>query len=322
VSTNSLSSYSYNGADAPTPGGGIVFNLGSRDISVELLYITPDMANRFLELNKHNRKLSQTKVDQVARDIRAGRFKFNGVPIIIDDRPEIVDGQHRLHGVAKAGIAVPMLVVGGVATDVTDTIDTLGKPRSVSDILNMRYQHDDLKNRSYIDGAATLLLIGNGRSSPSKPEVAAFADSIIDQLSEWAAFGKSVQSASQKIVVQRHLTRSAMSASAVGSLCITMISGGASRELLQDFFMRVATGNVADSDVTNIIPLLRRRQSSGMLLGGNGGRSQVAGLLTEFATYITAYNRWVAGEPQQQIKGYSNAVREFSALPAVSRIGA
>jgi len=322
MSITSICSYD-NTEEGSPPGGPSIFSVGPRTITVELLDITPDLAKQLLELNKHNRALAPNKVDQIAGDIRTGRFKFNGMPIIIDERPEVVDGQHRLHGIAKAGITVPMLVVSGVATDVTDTIDTLGKPRSVSDILNMKYQHSDLKNRSYIDGIASIMMIGTtGRSSPSKPELAAYADSIIDELSEWAAFGKSVQSSSQNVVVQRHQTRSAMSASAVGALCIYMVGDGANPDALRDFFMRVATGNVSDSDVTNIIPLLRRRQISGMLLGGNGGRSQIAGLLTEFATYITAYNRWVSGEPQKSIKGYANAVREFAALPAVSRIGA
>lgn len=299
-----------------------LFLVGGRTICVGVVDITPALAEELLKLNQHNRNLTPTKVDQIASDISAGQFKFNALPIIIDERPEIVDGQHRLHGIVKAGITVPMLVVSGVATDVTDTIDTLTKPRSVSDILKMTYQHESLKNRSYVDGIATILLIGlTSRSSHSKREIAKYADTIIEDISEWASFGKSVQAASQKIVVQRGVVRSSMSASSVGALCYHMISSGASNNLVRDFFKRIAEGKIADSDCTNIIPLLRRRQSSGILLSPVGGRSQISGVFTEFATYITAYNRWVAGESQQRIQGNSSLIRGLSALPAVSRIG-
>lgn len=319
MTTSSISSRFIN---ANTIEGPLVLSVDSQKIKVELVNVTPELATQILELNKHNRNVTQTKVDQIAADMTDGRFKFNGMPIVIDDQPDLSDGQHRLLGVVKSGVTVPMLLVTGVAKDVTDTIDTLCKPRTVSDILKMKYQHDNLKNRSYIDGIATLLLIGEtGHTHHNKPEIAFYADTMIDELADWAAFGKNVQAASQNVVQQKHMLRSSMAASAVGALGIHMVQAGASKEIVRDFFTRIATGLVSDTDTTNIIPALRRRQAGGILLGGSG-RSQFIAMFTEFATYINAYNKWVVGETQTRIQGCQHAIRSFAGLPPVSRIGA
>lgn len=93
-------------------------------ITTKVLNITPEMADDLLKLNTRNRPVSKKTVDDYATQMQKGLWQLNGEPIIISNTNIILDGQHRLHALIKAGISQKMLLVTGVASDAFRTIDT------------------------------------------------------------------------------------------------------------------------------------------------------------------------------------------------------
>ena len=114
---------------------------GTSDIPVsdtqlraEVIDLTPEIAEAYLDRNDGNRSIAYAVVEKYARDILAGRWVLNGQTIKIGANRRLLDGQHRCHAVIKAGKPVRTLVVSGLDETVFDTFD-LGARRSFSDIL-------------------------------------------------------------------------------------------------------------------------------------------------------------------------------------------
>lgn len=97
--------------------------------------ITPEKASEWLKHNKSNRALSSGHVARLAAAITAGEWKLNGESIKFNGT-QLVDGQHRLNAIIRAGIPVKSYVVRGLESDVFDTLDQ-GKVRSLGDILSV-----------------------------------------------------------------------------------------------------------------------------------------------------------------------------------------
>lgn len=107
-----------------------------KQVRAEALMVTPEMAERFLAKNTQNRKLDQVRVQCYANEMRGGFWILNGESIAFDGEGTLVNGQHRLSAVVKAGITVPFLVVRNVPTKsflVTDT----GKNRTSGDVFSI-----------------------------------------------------------------------------------------------------------------------------------------------------------------------------------------
>lgn len=106
-------------------------------IKAKFVKVTPAKAKEWLEgSNEANRSRSEIMVDRYAADMKAGRWVPNGETIVFNGS-SLLDGQHRLAAVVKAGVPVEMLVVTGVPSKAAPTIDT-GKSRSIADFLRMR----------------------------------------------------------------------------------------------------------------------------------------------------------------------------------------
>ncbi len=98
--------------------------------------ITPAIADEYLKLNTHNRKVSKASVAFLINEIQKGNWRFNGIPIIFGNSGKLLDGQHRLLAISKAGISKKFSVVRGVEDTAFITIDA-GKPRGGSDALSV-----------------------------------------------------------------------------------------------------------------------------------------------------------------------------------------
>lgn len=103
--------------------------------------------------NFRNRPVYTSHLQKLAQEHLRGRWKFNGVPIIVSNYGSVIDGQHRLLGLIfaeqkrlkqpeayahlwKGPITMDTAIIFGIdESDTTiNTIDT-GKPRSVADTL-------------------------------------------------------------------------------------------------------------------------------------------------------------------------------------------
>ena len=101
--------------------------------------ITPAMAKKWLEEKNYsdNRPISKSRVQYYARQMKAGRWKLNGEPIILDEQSGLLNGQHRLCAIIEADVSVQIVVVEGVAQDAFTTMDQ-GYTRSGGQVLRMK----------------------------------------------------------------------------------------------------------------------------------------------------------------------------------------
>lgn len=107
----------------------------NKEITAKVENISPYTATMYLKDAGKNRKLSEKKVQDYAKQMADGEWVLNGEPIIFGKSGKLIDGQHRLRAVIYANTTVQMLVVRGVDDEYFDSIDS-GKSRSLQDVFS------------------------------------------------------------------------------------------------------------------------------------------------------------------------------------------
>jgi hypothetical protein len=105
--------------------------------TVEIVEVSPELAESWLSKNPNNRNLRRSVVDGYARDMSAERWALNGETVKFAADGHLFDGQHRLNAIIVSGTTVPMVVVRGLSPDVMPTVDA-GAKRSYSDALKLQ----------------------------------------------------------------------------------------------------------------------------------------------------------------------------------------
>jgi hypothetical protein len=122
------------------------------NLSVDLVYITPQVAKNYLSYNTQNRKESLRNVMFLVEQMKKGLFLENGESIVFDNNNKLLDGQHRLMAIAKSGLSFHIPVVRGAMKNAMATYDT-GKNRSSIDILGL----NGFKNASTLSSLSKLI---------------------------------------------------------------------------------------------------------------------------------------------------------------------
>ena len=115
--------------------------------------VKPATAEDWLGKNQSNRAVRDRVVAAYARDMAAGNWRITGEGIKFATSGRLLDGQHRLHAVVRADVAVPMLVVRGVPEDAQEVMDS-GAGRTAGDALRLRGE----ANYSTLAAAARLAI--------------------------------------------------------------------------------------------------------------------------------------------------------------------
>jgi hypothetical protein len=153
--------------------------------------ITPDRAAEYLIRNAAGRNLSQTSVNNYARDMANGRWRLTHQGIAFDKDGGLRDGQHRLAAIVRAGVPIKMLVVKDIDGESFGVMDS-GRNRTMAD----RFQIQGLKDSVQLAAVARRAALWQagfpwGRKlSPTKEEVAQMVDDNPDLLMA-AAFAHS-----------------------------------------------------------------------------------------------------------------------------------
>jgi hypothetical protein len=93
-------------------------------MKIELRKVTPKMAEAWLKKNHvNNRTISWSVVAAIANDIETGNWRVTHQGICFDGKGNLIDGQHRLHAIVKAGKTVEILVIENEGSEITDPID-------------------------------------------------------------------------------------------------------------------------------------------------------------------------------------------------------
>jgi len=100
----------------------------SPGITAERVLMTPEMASAFLDTQTdHQRTLKLPHLGAVRRDIEAGRWKFNGEPILFNVNRELINGQHRCEACVASGIPIDVIIIRGIPVESYDSIDNTAK---------------------------------------------------------------------------------------------------------------------------------------------------------------------------------------------------
>jgi hypothetical protein len=135
------------------------------DISVSLVYITPEIAEHYLSYNTQNRKESVKSINFLTEQMNKGLFIENGESIVFDKNMKLTDGQHRLMSIIRSGKSYHIPVVKGVDIKSMATYDT-GKNRSSADVLSI----NGFKNANLLSTFIKLINIYEIKNSKaSKP---------------------------------------------------------------------------------------------------------------------------------------------------------
>ena len=113
-------------------------------IKSSLIKITPEIAKDYLKNNNHNRPISDHTVTKYSNDMKDGNWHTNGAPIILSNKGQVIDGQHRLSAIVRSGVAIETLLVEGVDPSAFKTVD-IGKKRTGADALatfDKKYRKD------------------------------------------------------------------------------------------------------------------------------------------------------------------------------------
>jgi len=151
----------------------------------KLMVVTPEMAGDWLTRNTHNRPLRKHYVHRIARAIKAGEWQLSHQGIAFAPDGTLLDGQHRLHAIIEAGVAVPMDVAFNSPPESFAILDGQ-QIRSIGDKLGLA----GVDNPRAIGGVTRSAII-NVRNpnyvKPSFAEVKAFLDEHMELVSQLVA---------------------------------------------------------------------------------------------------------------------------------------
>lgn len=220
-----------------------------REERSEKIVITPEMAEAWLkDFNAHNRNIRWGHVDNMARDMKALRWKVNGATLTFTPEGMVIDGQHRLLACLKAGMPFETYVVWGLSMTVQPTVDT-GKARQFADQLKLGQVTTE-----YMVAASVIRKIlvwekgsrttggAGGSNSPTFSEMEAVLfvlDRDGNPTPEVSAKGKQIFEASEFGSKCRQLNKD-ISASVYGWAHATF--GDINKAQAEEFLMRVADG--------------------------------------------------------------------------------
>lgn len=109
---------------------GGVEKIGPREAEAILDAVKDDPRTR-------NRPVKDAHVEWLAGMMKAGKWRMNGEPIILDEDDKLLDGQHRLWAVVHSQVTIETWVNRGVPREYFATIDT-GATRTTADVLGIR----------------------------------------------------------------------------------------------------------------------------------------------------------------------------------------
>ena len=135
------------------------------ELQTEVVAVSPELAAKWLETMRVNRKLTVGLVDRYKESMVGGFWNLDASPIRFNTQGQLIDGQHRLWAVIESGTTQDFLVVRNVPDEAFLTMDS-GKKRSFSDVLSIEYP--DMPNELQVAAATRIIYrFENGHSLSS-----------------------------------------------------------------------------------------------------------------------------------------------------------
>lgn len=101
-----------------------------------LMYVTPELADKMLAFNQHNRRMSKAHELNLRRDMESDEFILTHQGVAFDTNGVLLDGQHRLTAISQSGKTLILFVFVGIDPRAFAYID-IHRKRSSRDVLEM-----------------------------------------------------------------------------------------------------------------------------------------------------------------------------------------
>lgn len=208
--------------------------------------ITPEKAREYLKRNcRNNRKIGERRVQNYAKDMAAGAWQLNGEAIKFNKDGILIDGQHRLLAVIKAGVPIKMLVIRDV--DNTVSLYDRGYSRATYSSLLMSGVNKELANTITCGVAKLKLMMSKGRSYYSDNQIEQFLLDNADALITAKAIGC-------KYTVSKNKTARVCTNNVVFVTALfDAINAGESKKDLEKFCEIISTGFYDDKSQTSAV---------------------------------------------------------------------
>lgn len=254
--------------------------------SFELL--TPEDAYAILVASDFtNRPLRKSIVDRYTQAMTRGEWKLAPEPLVITDKGQLIQGQHRLNAVFNSQTNQWFMVVRGWRTEVFDVLDS-GAKRSVSDVLNINGTAG--ANGSRLGAAAKLIVAldeaeKSGSSSHNATKRASDRQQIIQYAEEHFGLLHWAYEVTEPIYRAKVLN---ISPTALIGAAALIVRAGNDREVVETFFAELTTLNDIGDPRWTLVRWSPTRKSK------SGGAELAAAIV------IKGWNSWVKGKKQQQ----------------------
>ena len=216
--------------------------------TVELVEVTPAIAEQWLSMFSVNRKSTGPTVDSYARQMERGEWLLTHQGIAFDDQGVMIDGEHRLRAIIKSGTTQPLFVFNGLDNNVKTVIDT-GRARSTADVLRLITQNNDFNSRV----VATLRIFSQAQGWVAKSARAANTE-LAEVYEAWADH---ILYGCDAVPHRRGFT------SAVSAAFVSASAYGVDRVLLNKIAEVMKTGIPGDAVEANAVLLGNYLQSGG-----------------------------------------------------------
>lgn len=278
---------------------------------VETVLLTPDDAQKLLAVSEgqSQRNIKKASVERLVHAIETGQWRLTHQAIALDSSGIVIDGQHRLHAIARCGVPVQVQIARDVPRSSFDVIDT-GTSRSPADVLRIAGH-----TQVVILAAATRMVLTYdvvmGTTDTFNAVRSRFTAADIVREAE----GDRGLVTSQAIVpaasIANALGRNGYTTWLTALIVIMRSTPGVNPTTALDFLGSLRDG--ANLSPGSPILTLRRYLSSdgGLIRTSQGERAQVG-----LATSIKAFNRWVAGD-SSQLLAFRVGIERMPALAPV-----
>lgn len=254
-------------------------------VTMRAVMMTPEVASYWRATSEVRQRTKRDIVsDTYARDMAAGRWRFNGETIVRDRHGNLLQGQHRLEGVEKAGASVLLLLVEGVEPEVMDTFDT-GLPRYYSDMLKVAGYSNVVVTAAIIramwqwDRGRYMITLAGGQERPSRPELDAYLKEHADEIQAAA------------LAADRLRQHIPLPGSVLGTAMIILSRIDA--EAATEFFNSLAYG--ADLGERDPVLVLRNQLFANL-------KKKILSVDERRALLFGTWNYWRAGEQRDKIQ--------------------
>lgn len=252
--------------------------------------ITPREALEILarSVGQTQRNLDQRRVSLYAQQMKGGQWRVTHQAIALDDDGVLIDGQHRVNAVVKAGIPVQMMVARGADPSTFDAIDN-GRPRGPANALSIAgYSNVNVLASAIRHYLVYETLAGTTRSTG--PDVRAlWSTHDIVETARSLTGSLIVQSIRDAHPVARSLAQAGSTTWL--SACIAMLRAkGVDDVLREEFLGKLDTGVMLPAG--SPIHALRRW----MIAGGYANQRSDQRAFVGMAAFVKTWNGWLNSE--------------------------